>query len=224
MDTKRKMCDFRNWQKRLFFYIDTLVPSLYQFVESRNIEEFWLFSEPLPHLWVISETFTAKMAIFPPSCEPLYSSNTSHLKEGTFVYEYPLHRFLWLSKMKQNKSLLFGSIFFKHGRHFDYWNRPLNMRMRICYLDYHEAGLGCYLVIHIKTYYVHYRCLTSICDLFTDSPSYKTSLSIFLYNVEQEFCLYFTWNDRVLDNHSHEWTSKIYCRNFLLLNSKKYLK
>jgi hypothetical protein len=33
----------------------------------------------------------------------------------------------------------------------------------------YEAGLCCYLVIHIGN---HYSCFTSICDLFTDSPSY----------------------------------------------------
>jgi hypothetical protein len=45
--------------------------------------------------------------------------------------------------------LLFGSKILKHGRHFDYWNQPLNMRMHVCYLDCHEAGLYCYLMIHI---------------------------------------------------------------------------
>jgi hypothetical protein len=39
---------------------------------------------------------------------------------------------------------------FKHRRHFDYWNKPLNMRKRVCYLDCNEAGLCCYLVIHIE--------------------------------------------------------------------------
>jgi hypothetical protein len=32
----------------------------------------------------------------------------------------------------------------------DYWNQPLNMRVRVCYLDCHEAGLCCYLMIHIE--------------------------------------------------------------------------
>jgi hypothetical protein len=48
------------------------------------------------------------------------------------------------------KTLLFGSTPFKHGSHFHYWNQPLNMRMRVCYLDCHEAGLCCYLVIHTE--------------------------------------------------------------------------
>jgi hypothetical protein len=46
------------------------------------------------------------------------------------------------------------------------------MRMRFWYIDCHDAELCYYLVIQ-KTYYVHYKCFTSICDLFTDSPSYK---------------------------------------------------
>jgi hypothetical protein len=49
-----------------------------------------------------------------------------------------------------NRTLLFGSTFVKHGRPFGYWNQPLNMRMRIRYLDCHAAGMCCYLVIHIE--------------------------------------------------------------------------
>jgi hypothetical protein len=48
-----------------------------------------------------------------------------------------------------NRTLLFGSILLKHGRHLDYWNQLLNILMLGFYLDYHEAGLCCYLVIHI---------------------------------------------------------------------------
>jgi hypothetical protein len=53
----------------------------------------------------------------------------------------------------------FGSWPLNHGRHFYYWNQPPNMRMCVCYLDYHEAGLCCYVVIHIKNlirlFYLH---------------------------------------------------------------------
>jgi hypothetical protein len=48
-----------------------------------------------------------------------------------------------------NRTLFFGSTL-KHGRHFDYWNQHLNMRMCVCHLDYHETGLCCRLVIHIE--------------------------------------------------------------------------
>jgi hypothetical protein len=94
-----------------------------------------------------------------------------------------------------NRTLLFGSTHLKHGRHFGYWNQHLNMRMSVCYKDffyfekinvykkglgnahpvypdYHEVRLCCYLVITHKSYYVHYSCFTSICDLLTNSPSY----------------------------------------------------
>jgi hypothetical protein len=40
--------------------IDRLVPSLYQCIETRSIEVFWLLSQPLPHFrfnfFVIGET------------------------------------------------------------------------------------------------------------------------------------------------------------------------
>jgi hypothetical protein len=55
-----------------------------------------------------------------------------------------------LQKTKHNKTLLFGSTLLKHGRHFDYWNQPLNMSMLVCYLDCEEAGLCCYLLIHTE--------------------------------------------------------------------------
>jgi hypothetical protein len=82
-----------------------------------------------------------------PRCEPLYATNTSHRKQETFLYEYP---FNWVL-LPIKRTLLFGSKLVKHGRHFEYWNQPLNMRMRVCYLDCHEWGLCCYLVIHIET-------------------------------------------------------------------------
>jgi hypothetical protein len=85
----------------------------------------------------------------PPSCEPLYTRNTSHRKYETFLYEYSLHWALSPTKKKHNRTLLVVSILLMHGRHFDYCNQPLNMRMRVCYLHCHETGLCCYLVIHI---------------------------------------------------------------------------
>jgi hypothetical protein len=48
-----------------------------------------------------------------------------------------------------NRTLLFGSTLLMNDRHFDYWNQPLNMRMRFCYLDCHEGGLSRYLMVHI---------------------------------------------------------------------------
>jgi hypothetical protein len=45
--------------------IDSLVPSLYQCVETLSIEAFWLLSQPRPqlrfNLFVISETFATQL-------------------------------------------------------------------------------------------------------------------------------------------------------------------
>jgi hypothetical protein len=49
-----------------------------------------------------------------------------------------------------DRMLLFGSTPLKHSSHFDYWNQPLNMCMPVCYLDYHEAELCFYLMIHTE--------------------------------------------------------------------------
>jgi hypothetical protein len=79
---------------------------------------------------------------------PLYATDTSCCKQETF-YEYPLHWVLLPTKM-HNRTLLFSNILLKHSCHFEYWNQPLNMRMYICYLGCHEAGLCCYLVRNIE--------------------------------------------------------------------------
>jgi hypothetical protein len=76
-------------------------------------------------------------------------------------------------KKTHNRTLLFGSVLLKHGHHFEYWNQPLNMRMLVRYLDCHEAGLCCYLMVTQKTYYL-LQLFTFICDLFTEFPSYDT--------------------------------------------------
>jgi hypothetical protein len=49
-----------------------------------------------------------------------------------------------------NGTLFLVSTLLKHGRHFDYWNQHFKMDMCGCYLNCHEAGLWCYLVIHVE--------------------------------------------------------------------------
>jgi hypothetical protein len=105
--------------------------------------------------------------IYRPSCEPLYATNTFHRKQETFLYVLCIQSFC--PQKTHNRTLLFCVTLLKHGRHFEYWNHPLNMC--VCYSDCHEAGLCCYLVIQ-KTYYIHYSCFTAIFCLFTYSPSY----------------------------------------------------
>jgi hypothetical protein len=57
--------------------IDTLVPSLYQCVETRSIEVFWLLSQSLPYL-VGHHLRLSKVSekISRSSFEPLYTTNT----------------------------------------------------------------------------------------------------------------------------------------------------
>jgi hypothetical protein len=70
MDIKPKTRGIQTWKKHLFLdisstNIDALVSSLYQCVETRSIQVFWLLSQPLSHLrfnlFVISEVFATKV-------------------------------------------------------------------------------------------------------------------------------------------------------------------
>jgi hypothetical protein len=126
---------------------DTLVKSLYQCFEPHSLEIFWLLSPPLVRCHL--RFSNALERISRPSCDTLYSTNTSHRKKEVFLYEYIFH-LIPLATETHNRTLLFGTIVFKHGRHFDYRNQPLNMSMRVCYPDCHEGGLYCYLLIHIE--------------------------------------------------------------------------
>jgi hypothetical protein len=75
-------------------------------------------------------------------------------------------------KQTHNRMLLFVSIFLRHGRHFDYWNQPLNICMSVFCPHCHEAGLCCYLVIHIQNILHPAQLFYFHCVIFTDSHSY----------------------------------------------------
>jgi hypothetical protein len=64
---------------------------------------FWLLSQPL-RTSVSTSSSSAKRAL--PSCEPLYVTNTSHRKQETFHYEYPLHWVLLPTKNAQQNATL----------------------------------------------------------------------------------------------------------------------
>jgi hypothetical protein len=85
MHIKRKTCDIQTWKKRVFLdisstSIDTLAPSLYQCAETVVSTTSAHPFQPLP---------SVKRLL--PSCEPLYTTNTSHHKQEKLLYEYPLH-------------------------------------------------------------------------------------------------------------------------------------
>jgi hypothetical protein len=99
MDIERKTCDIRT-RKRNFLdtsstNIDTLVPSLYQCVETRSRE---VFDSCLSHFRTSVSTSSATAKPLPPSCEPLYATNTAHREQQTFLYEYSLNRVLLPTK------------------------------------------------------------------------------------------------------------------------------
>jgi hypothetical protein len=128
--------------------IDTLVPSLYQCVETRSIE---VFEYCLRHFctWsgIIFDFRTSFREFLHPAANRFTRKTLPILKSKKFLYEYHLQWVLFPTETR-NRMLLFGRTILRHGRHFDYWNQPLNMRMRVCYLYCHESGLCCYLVIH----------------------------------------------------------------------------
>jgi hypothetical protein len=116
VDIKYKSYDIRTWEKHLYLDItstntDTYVPSLYQYVEIRSIEVFWLLSQPLSHLnGDYLRLSNILQRIFRPSCEQLYATNTSRHKRKTLLYECS-HLVLLLTKKKtHNRTLYFGSI------------------------------------------------------------------------------------------------------------------
>jgi hypothetical protein len=151
----------------------TLLPSLYHCVRTCSVEVFLTVVSATSRRWsgIICYFWTSLREFFGPSCEPLYVMNTFHRKKETFLYEYSLHWVLLLTR-KRKGTLMFGSILLKHGRQFDYWNHPLNVRMCVCCLHRHETGLCCYLVIHIENLFAFITAvLLQFCVIFTDSPS-----------------------------------------------------
>jgi hypothetical protein len=154
-DIERKKHYIRTWKKHSFLdisssNIDTVVPSLCQCGETRSMEVFRLLSQPLPHLplnlFVISETFATFLdpVVSRFTLQTLPTVNRKHIFMNIICIES------FRAQNTHNRMLLFGSTTLKHVRHFDYYNKPLNLRMRVCYLDCNEAGLCCYLVTHIK--------------------------------------------------------------------------
>jgi hypothetical protein len=164
MYIKRKTCDIRTWKKTFIsrhilhqhWYTCPIALSVRWNPQRKSLLTVVSANSATP---VSTSSSSAKR--MPPSCEPLYATNTSHRKHETFL----MNILCTESFSQHNKTLLVGSTLFKHGRQFDYWNQPLNMRMRLCYLDCHEAGLCCYLVIHRKA-------LTSITNVLLPFVTY----------------------------------------------------
>jgi hypothetical protein len=117
MDIKRKTVIFEPRKEHLFLdisstNIDTLIPSLYQCIKTHKKKKTPLDCS-LTHFRTSVSTSSSSAKRLPPVCEPLYTTNSSHRKQETFLYEYSLH-WVILPKKGHNRTLLFGSILLKH--------------------------------------------------------------------------------------------------------------
>jgi hypothetical protein len=153
MDIKCKTCVILIWEKNVYFSTyppPTLIHLSHRFTGASKPAAQKSSDCCRSHFRASVSTSSSSTGRLPPACEPPYATNTSHRKQETFRYQYPLTRVLFPIKKTQNKTMFFGLTFLKGGSNFDYGNQPLNMCIRGCYLDCHKAGLCCYLVIQIE--------------------------------------------------------------------------
>jgi hypothetical protein len=136
-----------------------------------RMEVFWLVSQPLLQLrfnLFISETFAIMV-------EPLYETSTSKHKQETFLYEYPLHWVLLPIKNAQENEVLRQCT--SQARSLIWLLKPTSEHAH-AYLQPRLTWSWIILLLcdtHRKKYYFQYG---TICDLFTDSPSY---ILLFIY-------------------------------------------
>jgi hypothetical protein len=146
LDIKRKTCDIRTFEKKTFISRHILHQHWYTLPVRRNPQHRSLLTavsatsappfQPLPH----QRNFCH---VSRPSCESPIVNRICFFMNIVCIKSF-------CPQQKHSRTLHFGSILLKHGRPLDYWNQPLNMLMRVCYLNSFEAGLCCYLVIHIQ--------------------------------------------------------------------------
>jgi hypothetical protein len=152
MDIKHETYDIRTLKKKTFI--------------SRHILHQHWYTCPIPlpvrrnpqHISLLSVV----SATYAPPFQPLrYQRNVCHPVANRFTWQKlhtvnKKHFFMNIFCIESfcpwkthNITVLFGSTL-KHGPHFDYWNQNVNMRMPVCYLQFHETGLCYYLLIHTE--------------------------------------------------------------------------
>jgi hypothetical protein len=104
----------------------------------------------------------------PPT--PLYATDTSHRKEEIFLYVYPLHSVFCPQKRTTERCssvehIQARSSFWLQKATSEHAHARLLPRLPWSWTVLLSSD-------NIENYYVHYSCFTSICGLFTDSPSY----------------------------------------------------
>jgi hypothetical protein len=132
MDVKRKTRDIRTWKKNISFSTyppPTLIHLSHRFT-SASKQSFDCF---ISHSHTSVSTSSSSTKLLPLSGK--------HFRKISLRISFVLCPFC--SQKTHNRMLLFDSTLLKHSCHFDYWNQPLIMRMRICYVECHGVGLYC---------------------------------------------------------------------------------
>jgi hypothetical protein len=136
MDIKRKTCDIRTW-KETFIFRHILHQNWHTcpiaLPMRRNLQHRRL-------LTVVSATSAPPFQLLRHRrnvCHPVVNRFTQQtlptvIRKNFFMNIVCTESFS--PHKTHNRTLLFHITLLKHGRHFDYWNQPLNMRMRVCYL------------------------------------------------------------------------------------------
>jgi hypothetical protein len=160
MDIKSKTCDIRTWKI---------------FISRHILHQHWYTSPialPVRRIPQHRSLLTFVSATSAPPFQPLrHLRNVCHQAVNGFTRQtLPTvnreHFFMnilctesFCPQKMHKRTLPFGGTLLKHGRHFAYRNRLLNISMRICCLHCNEAGLCCHLVIHIlrplQVFYFH---------------------------------------------------------------------
>jgi hypothetical protein len=95
MDMKRKTCDVifePGKYNYLFIYpLPTSIHLYHHFISASKPAAYKSFDCRLSHFRNSASTSSSSAKRLPPNCEPLYTTNTSHRKHETFLYEYPSH-------------------------------------------------------------------------------------------------------------------------------------
>jgi hypothetical protein len=115
-----------------------------------------------PQYWSLLTVASATSVLNPSSSAKRFSRYSTQLWTTLRDKHFPPQTgniSLWISfalshfshRETHNRTPLFSTTLLKRGRHFDYWNQPLNMCMRAYYLGGNAAGLCSYLAIHIET-------------------------------------------------------------------------
>jgi hypothetical protein len=157
MDIKRKTHDIRTWKKKNIYFSTyppaTLIHLSHSCKGASKTPAQKSFDCCLCHFRTCSGIICHFRTSLKECLDPvvnLFRRQNLH----TINWKHFLMNILCIEsscpQKTHKRTLLFGSTLLKHCRHFDYCNQPLNMRISLCYLDGHEAGLCCSLVIHIE--------------------------------------------------------------------------